>query len=223
MTPFFQLIRRDLSLAYHDFGSLSTALGFYLLVITFLPLGVGADGNLLSRIAPGLVWIALLLSALLSIDRIFANDYEDGSLEIIALGPISLEIVVIAKAFAHWLSVGVPLALLAPILGFMLNLDAVSCGILALTTLIGTPAISFIGAIGAALTLGTRRGGLLLSLLILPFYIPILIFGVGSVSAVGSSNASFLSPLLILFGLTLISVVFSPLAAAAALRINLQR
>ena len=200
-----------------------TALGFYVIVITFLPFGIGSDQNLLQKIAPGIIWIALLLSALLSLDRIFANDYEDGTLEVITLGPLPLEFIVFAKSFAHWVSVGIPLALLAPILGVMLNIEADAIAILVLTTLVGTPAISFIGAIGAALTLGVNRGGLLLSLLILPFYIPILIFGVGSIVAQVDSPASFWSPFLILCAITIASIVLAPIAAAAALRIVMQR
>ena len=223
MRLFNQLIARDLRLAFRDIGTLATVLGFYLIVITFLPLGLGPEHALLSRIAPGIIWIALLLSALLSLDRIFSHDYEDGTLETIAIGPLPLELVVVAKGIAHWISIGIPLSIMAPILGLMLNLDANAFGVLVLTTLFGTPAISFIGTIGAALTLGLNKGGLLISLLILPFYIPILIFAVGSVNLAISGPGSFLSPFLILCAITLASIVLSPIAAAAALRLNLQR
>ncbi|MGH1350651.1 MAG: heme exporter protein CcmB [Methyloligellaceae bacterium] len=223
MRHFLALFMRDLRIAWREGGTIVTALGFYLLVITFLPLGLGADHKLLGMIAPGVVWIALLLSALLSMDRIFAHDHDDGSLEVIALGPLPLEFVVLAKALAHWVSVGIPLSIIAPVLGFMLHLDPSAYGVLVLTTLLGTPAVSFIGAIGAALTLGLSRGGLLISLLILPFYIPILIFGVGSVNLAITGPGSFVYPLLILLALTLGSLVLGPIAAAAALRINLQR
>ncbi len=223
MKAFLELFMRDIRLSLRESGAVLTALGFYLIVITFLPLGLGSDANLLGRIAPGIVWIALLLSALLSLDRIFMNDYEDGSLEVIAIGPLPLEMVVVAKTLAHWVVVGIPLAIIAPLLGLMLNLDANAYGYLVATTLAGTPAVSFIGAIGAALTLGLSRGGLLISLLILPFYIPILIFGVGTVNLAITGPGSPMSPFLILCSITLGSMVLAPFAAAGALRINLQR
>jgi heme exporter protein B len=222
MKPFFVLIARDLRLTWREGGALGSALGFYLIVVAILPLGLGPDLKLLSRIAPGVLWVALLLSALLSVDRIFHNDYEDGSLEALALGPLPLELVAVAKSLAHWLSTGVPLALMAPVLGLMLNLDAAAYGPLLLTVLAGTPAVSFTGAIGAGLTLGLRRGGLLLSLLILPLYVPVLIFGVSSVSAVVSGIGSFAAPFSILCAITLATMALAPFAAAAALRMNLQ-
>jgi heme exporter protein B len=222
MKPLFVLIGRDLRLAYREGGAIGSALGFYLIVVAILPLGLGPDLKLLSRIAPGVLWVALLLSALLSVDRIFHNDYEDGSLEAIALGPLPLELVAVAKSLAHWISTGVPLALMAPVLGLMLNMDAAAYGPLLLTVLAGTPAVSFTGAIGAALTLGLRRGGLLLSLLILPLFVPVLIFGVASVSAVISGIGSFSAPFSILCAISLATMVLAPFAAAAALRMNLQ-
>jgi heme exporter protein B len=222
MKPLFVLIGRDLRLAFRDGGAVGSALGFYLIVVTILPLGLGPDLKLLGRVAPGVLWIALLLSALLSVDRIFHNDYEDGSLEAMALGPLPLELVAAAKSMAHWISTGVPLALMAPILGLMLNLDAAAYGPLLLTVLAGTPAVSFTGAIGAGLTLGLRRGGLLLSLLILPLYVPVLIFGVSSVTAVTSGIGSFSAPFSILCAISLATMALAPFAAAAALRMNLQ-
>jgi heme exporter protein B len=222
MKPLFILIGRDLRLAYREGGAVGSALGFYLIVVAILPLGLGPDLKLLSRIAPGVLWVALLLSALLSVDRIFHNDYEDGSLEAMALGPLPLELVVVAKSLAHWISTGVPLALMAPVLGLMLNMDAAAYGPLLLTVLAGTPAVSFTGAIGAALTLGLRRGGLLLSLLILPLFVPVLIFGVSSVSAVISGIGSFSAPFSILCAISLATMALAPFAAAAALRMNLQ-
>lgn len=221
MSAFVALLLRDLRLAWREGGALLTALGFFLIVVAVLPLGLGPDLNLLARIAPGVLWVALLLSALLSVDRIFHNDYEDGALDILATGPLPLELVTAAKALAHWLSTGVPLALAAPVLGLMLNLPAEGYGPLVLTMLTGTPAVSFIGAIGAALTLGLRRGGLLLSLLILPLYVPFIIFGVGAMTAVLVGPGSFLPPYLILCALTLAAFVLAPIAAAAALRLNL--
>ncbi len=222
MKAFLALVSRDLRLAWREGGAIGVALGFYLVVVAILPLGLGPDLNLLTRIAPGVLWVALLLAALLSADRIFYNDFDDGALEVIALGPLPLEAVAAAKCLAHWLSVGVPLALLAPILGLMLNLDIEGYGPLIVTMLAGTPAISFIGAIGAALTLGLRRGGLLLSLLILPLYVPVLIFGVSSMDAVLTGPGSFWTPFSILCALSLAAIALAPFAAAAALRMNLQ-
>ncbi|GBF26959.1 heme exporter protein B [bacterium MnTg02] len=222
MKEFMSLVRRDLLLSWREGGAIGTALGFYLIVVAILPLGLGPDLNLLSRIAPGVLWVALLLAALLSVDRIFHNDYEDGTLEALALGPLPLEAITAAKCLAHWISTGIPLTLTAPVLGLLLNLDAQAFAVLVLTMLVGTPAVSFIGAIGAALTLGLRRGGLLLSLLVLPLYIPILIFGVSSVSAVISGPSSFTASFLILCALSMASIVLAPLACAAALKLNLQ-
>ncbi|MCK5090501.1 MAG: heme exporter protein CcmB, partial [Hyphomicrobiaceae bacterium] len=183
MSGFFTLVGRDLRLAVRQGGALGTALGFYLVVVAILPLGLGADLKLLSRIAPGILWIALLLSALLSLGRVFESDYEDGSLDVLATGPLPLELVAAAKALAHWISTSVPLALLAPVLGILLNLELVAYPALVATMLIGTPAVSFLGAIGAALTLTARRGGLLIALLVLPLYVPTLIFGIAAISA----------------------------------------
>ncbi len=221
MSAFTALLMRDLRLAWREGGALLTALGFYLIVVAVLPLGLGPDLNLLARIAPGVLWVALLLAALLSVDRIFHNDFEDGALDTLALGPLPLELVAAAKAFAHWISTGIPLTLAAPVLGLLLNLPAEGYGPLMLTMATGTPAVSFIGAIGAALTLGLRRGGLLLSLLILPLYVPVLIFGVSAMTAVIVGPGTFLPPYLILCALTLAAIVLAPVAAAAALRLNL--
>ena len=222
MTAFLALLRRDIALALREGGAIGTALGFYLIVVAILPLGLGPDLNLLSRIAPGILWVALLLSALLSADRIFHADHEDGTLEALALGPLPLEAVAAAKAAAHWLTTAVPLALMAPLLGLMLNLDIAAYPPLVGTMLVGTPAISVIGSIGAALTLGIRRGGLLLPLLVLPLFIPVLVFGVGTISAILSGPSGFLGPLLILAAFSLASIVLAPLATAAALRLQLQ-
>lgn len=221
MKAFLALIGRDLSIARRQGGAVSTALGFYLIIVATLPLGLGPDLNLLSRIAPGVLWVALLLSALLSADRMFHDDYEDGSLEVIALGPLPLELVAFAKAVAHWVSVGIPLVLLAPLLALMLNMQADAYGPLMLTLLAGTPAVSFLAGIGAALTLGIRKGGLLLPLLILPLFVPILIFGVSAVDAVVTGPGSFSAPFMILCALSLAAAVLAPLGTAAALRLNL--
>lgn len=222
MTAFVVLLRRDLTLAIRQGGALGTSLGFYLIIVALMPLGLGPDMALLSRIAPGILWIGLLLAALLSLPRMFEADDEDGTLEILATGPLPLEAVVAAKSLAHWLTTGIPLCLMAPALGLLLNLDLAAYPALAATVLIGTPAVSFLGAIGAALTLRVRRGGLLLALLILPLYIPALIFGISAVSAVITPPGSFGASISILAAISLASLVLSPWAAAAALRIQMQ-
>lgn len=221
MRPLRTLLARDIRLAFREGGALGTALGFYLIVVAMLPLGLGPDLNLLARIAAGILWIALLLAALLSLPRIFESDHDDGSLEVMTTGPVPLEAVVFIKALAHWVTTGIPLALLAPVLGILLNLDLAAYPLLVATMLAGTPAISFLGSIGAALTLRTRRGGLLLALLVLPLYVPTLIFGISAISAAlmgpSGSDAAFL----ILCAISLASLVLAPLAAAAALRVQL--
>ncbi|MGA7546588.1 MAG: heme exporter protein CcmB [Methyloceanibacter sp.] len=218
MTPALALLRRDIRLAWREGGATGTALGFYLVVVTITPLGVGPDLNLLSRIAPGVLWVALLLASLLSADRILHNDYEDGALDVLANGPLPLTLVVALKSLAHWITTGVPLALLAPILGLLLNLPIEAFPLLVLAMLAGTPAVSFLAAIGASLTLGLRRSGVLLALLVLPLYVPVLIFGVATVSAATTGPASPWPPLLMLCALSLASIVLAPIAAAAALR-----
>lgn len=221
MNAFTRLVGRDLQLAVRQGGALGTALGFYMIVVTLLPLGLGTDLNLLARIAPGVLWIALLLSALLSLPRIFGADYEDGSLDILATGELPLELVAAAKALAHWISTSVPLALLAPVLGILLNLEIGTYPVLVATMLIGTPAVSFIGAVGAALTLRAHRGGLLIALLVLPLYVPTLVFGMATITALlGPGGIS--GPFLILTAISLGAVILGPIAAAAALRFQMQ-
>ncbi len=223
MSAFLALLRRDLGLARRDGGALGTTLGFYLVVVTLLPLGLGPDLTLLSRLAPGLLWTALLLSALLSADRLFQADNEEGALDIMALGPLPLELVALAKILAHWLTTALPLVLVTPLLGLMLNLDGRAQGPLLATMLMGTPAVSAIAAIGAALTLGQRRAGLLIGLLIMPFYVPVLVFGVASVEAVLLAGGRFWQPFAVLMASTVLSVTLAPIAAAAAaLRANLE-
>ena len=216
MTAFLVLLRRELTLAVRQGGALGTALGFYLIVVALMPLGLGPDLGLLSRIAPGVLWIGLLLSALLSLPRLLESDDEDGTLELLALGCLPLEAVVATKALAHWIATCIPLALLAPALGLLLNLE-----LGAQPVLVGTPAISFIGAIGAALTLRTRRGGLLLALLVLPLFIPTLIFGIATIAAVVTPPGEAWASLTILAAISLTSVVLAPIAAAAALRMQI--
>jgi heme exporter protein B len=222
MTPFRELLSRELAIAWKDGSSIGVALGFYLIVITMLPLGLGPDLNLLARIAPGLLWVALLLSALLSLGRLFESDLEDGSLEVFATGPLPLEAVAAVKSLAHWLTTGLPLALLAPALGLLLNLPPEAYTVLVATMLIGTPAISFVGGIGAALTLRTRRGGLLLALLMLPLFVPTLIFGISAISAALTNSEAYGPSLLILAAISLASVALAPVATGAALRLQLQ-
>ena len=222
MKPFLTLVRRDLLLALREGGALGTVLGFFLVVVALMPLGLGPDLKLLARIAAGILWIALLLAALLSLGRIFETDHEDGTLEVLAAGPLPLEAVAAAKSLAHWLSTGIPLTLLAPVLGILLNLDGALYPRLVATMLAGTPAVSFLGAIGAALTLRARRGGLLLALLVLPLYIPTLIFGISAIGGDVVAAGTFQASMLILIALSMASVVLGPVAAAAALRIQMQ-
>ena len=222
MKPFLTLVQRDLLLALREGGALGTVLGFFLVVVALMPLGLGPDLKLLARIAAGILWIALLLAALLSLGRIFETDHEDGTLEVLAAGPLPLEAVAAAKSLAHWLSTGIPLTLLAPVLGILLNLDGALYPRLVATMLAGTPAVSFLGAIGAALTLRARRGGLLLALLVLPLYIPTLIFGISAIGGDVVAAGTFQASMLILIALSMASIVLGPVAAAAALRIQMQ-
>ena len=221
MSGFFALLRRDLMLAVREGAALGTALGFYLVVVAMLPLGLGPDLKLLSRIAPGVLWIALLLAALLSLPRMFEADHEDGSLEVMATAPLPLELAVAAKALAHWISTGIPLALMAPMLGLMLNLELALTPALVATMLAGTPAVSFLGSIGAALTLKARRGGLLLALLVLPLYVPTLIFGISAIGFASVGQDGFAASLLVLMAVSVASIAVAPVAAAAALRLQL--
>ena len=217
MSPFLALLTRDMRLAVRVGGGALMGALFYFTVVAMMPFAIGPDLNLLSRIASGVLWIALLLAALLSLPRILDADDEDGSLEIMALGSLSLELVVGAKALAHWISTGIPLTLMAPVLGLLLNLDLATYPVLLATMLLGTPAVSFIGAIGAALTLRTRRGGLLLAILVLPLYVPTMIFGISAISA-GLGPGGAATSLLILSAISLASLVLGPIAAAAAIR-----
>ncbi len=221
MRAFRGLLARDLLLAAREGGALGTALGFYLVVVAMLPLSLGPDLALLSRIAGGILWVALLLSALLSLPRLFETDLEDGALEVMVTGPLPLELAAGAKALAHWLSTGVPLTLLAPLLGLMLNLEGAAYPALLATMLAGTPAISFIGAIGAALTLKSRRGGLLIALVVLPLYVPTLVFGIAAMEASVLGTGGFGPSFMILSAISLASLVLGPVAAAAAIRLQI--
>ena len=222
MSAALALLVRDVKLAWREGGAIGVALGFYLVVVAITPFGLGPDLNLLARVAPGMLWVALLLAALLSADRIFHNDYEDGTLDVLTTGPLPLPVLAAVKSLAHWITTGVPLALLAPVLGLLLNLPLDAMPLLVLAMLAGTPAVSFIAAIGASLTLGLRRSGLLLALLVLPLYVPVLIFGVSTASAAMVGPGSPWPPFLMLCALSLASIVLAPLAAAAALRTALR-
>ncbi|MDP1625515.1 heme exporter protein CcmB [Parvibaculum sp.] len=221
---FLALLLRDLRLAARLGGGGGMAVFFFLVVVAIVPLGIGPDKALLSLIAPGMLWVALLLAALLTLDRLFQADFEDGSLDLLSMGALPLELVAVAKALGHWLTTGLPLVVVAPVLGLLLNLPVASFPALLLAMLAGTPALSFLGAIGAALTVGVRRGGLLASLLVLPFYIPVLIFGVGAAEAAsaGFEGDAGVQSLLFLGAVTLGSFVLGPVGAAAALRANLR-
>ncbi len=216
-----RLLVRDLKLAVRAGGGFGLALAFFLIVTVLVPFGVGPASGLLGTIAPGILWIGALLACLLSLDRIFANDHEDGSLELLATAPLPLEALVAVKAAAHWLTTGLPLTLAAPALGILLDFPAPAYGTLFLGLLLGTPALSMIGAFGAALTVGLRRGGLLLSLLVLPLYMPTLIFGAEAARRAADGQGAS-TPLLLVTLITLGSLALLPFAGAAALRINLR-
>lgn len=218
MSIVYALIRRDLVLALRQGGGAGTALGFFLTVIVLLPIGIGPDQALLQRIAPGALWVALLLAVLLSADRIFQIDYDDGSLEVMATGVAPLELVALTKSCVHWLSTALPLAIAAPLLGFLINLDVAAIGPLLLAMGLGSISLSLLASLGAAVTVGLRRGGLLVSLLVLPLYVPVLIFGVSASSYVDLRAPS----LLILIALALASLVLTPVGCAAALRAYLK-
>lgn len=222
MSAFAELLKRDVLITWREGGAVGTALGFYVMVITMLPLGIGPDLNLLQRIAPGLLWVALLLAALLSLGRVFEIDLEDGSLDVLITSGLPLEAVAVAKCLAHWLGTALPLVLLSPVLGLLLNLPLEAYGPLEVSMLVGTPAVSFIGGIGAVLTLRARRGGVLLALLMLPLFVPTLIFGIETVSGAIVDSGAFWPSLLILAAISLASVVLAPLAMAAALRLQVQ-
>ncbi|WP_114965151.1 heme exporter protein CcmB [Alkalilacustris brevis] len=215
------LFLRDLRLAVRAGGGFGLGLAFFLLLVVLVPLGVGPEGAVLAMIAPGILWVGALLACLLSLDRIFALDYEDGSLDLLATAPIPMEGVVTVKALAHWVTTGLPLTLIAPLLGVLLSLPAPAYGWLVLSLALGTPALSVIGTFGAALTVGLRRGGLLLSLLVLPLYVPTLVFGAELVRR-GAEGLAVGTPLALLAGITLGAFALLPFASAAAIRINLR-
>jgi heme exporter protein B len=222
MTAFNALLVRDMRLAIRVGGGALMGALFFLIVVTMTPFAIGPDLALLARIGPAILWLGALLASLLALDRLFATDNEDGSLDLLMMGPLPLELSVATKAIAHWLTTGLPLVVIAPLLGLMLNVELSAMGWLALTLLAGTPALTFIGLVGAALAVGLRRGGLLLATLVLPLTVPVLIFGVTA------ANAAIVGPtppgpsLTILCALSLASLVLGPIAAAAALRHGLE-
>lgn len=215
------LLLRDLRLAVRAGGGFGLGLAFFLIVVVLVPFGIGPDTGVLRPVAPGILWVAALLAALLSLDRIFALDHEDGSLPLIATSPLPGEGVAIAKAAAHWLTTGLPLTLAAPVLAVLLNLAPGGYLWLVVSLALGTPALSVIGTFGAAITVGLRRGGLLLSLLVLPLYVPTLIFG-AEVTRRGAEGMDISTPLLMLAGITFGAFALLPFATAAVLRVNLR-
>lgn len=216
-----RLMIRDVKLAVRSGGGFGLGLAFFLIVTIMVPFAIGPEPDLLTRVAPGVLWVGALLACLLSLDRIFQLDFEDGSLDLLATAPIPLEGVVVSKALAHWLTTGVPLTVAAPFFAILLNLPSAGYLWLIVTLLIGTPALSMIGAFGAALTVGVKRGGLLISLLVLPLYVPTLIFG-SEAAQRGAEGLPALSLLALLAGVSLGSLAILPFAAAAALRVNLR-
>ena len=215
------LLIRDLRLAFRAGGGFGLGLAFFLIVVVLIPFSVGPQSDLLGRIAPGILWLGALLACLLSLDRLLALDWEDGTLDLLATAPLPLEAVLVVKALAHWLVTGLPLVLAAPVLGVLLNLAAPGYPWLVVSLALGTPALSVIGTFGAAITVGIKRGGLLLSLLVLPLYVPTLIFG-AEVARRGAEGLAVETPLLMLAGITAGVVALMPFAAATVLRMNLR-
>lgn len=216
------LIERDLKTVLRQGSSAGTAIGFFLAVVLLLPVGLGPDQALLARIAPGGLWVALLMSVLLAAERIFQSDYEDGSLELLTMGATPFEIVALAKALVHWLTTGLPLAAIAPLLGFLLNLPPEQVLPLTVSMVIGSLGISLLAVLGAAITVGLRRGGPMLSLIILPLYVPMLVFGIGASSPATTIGGTGAASLAMLGALSLAALVMVPIAASAALRAHLQ-
>ncbi|PMO53798.1 heme exporter protein CcmB [Vibrio breoganii] len=213
------IIRRELLIAFRRRADVFNPLWFFIIVITLFPLGIGPEPNLLMRIAPGIVWVAALLAALLSLERLFRDDYQDGALEQLMLMPLSLPLVVISKVIAHWILTGLPLILISPLLAVLLSLTWESWSAVLITLLLGTPTLSFLGAIGVALTVGLQKGGVLLSLLILPLYIPVLIFATSAIDSAGLGVA-YNGQIAILAAMLVGSITLTPFATSAALRVS---
>lgn len=221
LTSFVALLIRDIRLAVRQGSALTMTLSFFVIAVSLFPLGVGPELSILARIAPGVLWVGALLACLLTLDRVFQADYEDGTLEQLMLGPLPVELVALAKILAHWLTSVVPLIVVAPVLAISLNMPADGTWAMVLALGLGTPILSLIGAVGGALTVAMRRGGILLSLLVLPLYIPVLIFGVASVEA-AIAFLPVAPHLLLLGGLSLGALVICPVASAAALRLAVE-
>lgn len=222
MSAFTALLMRDVRLALRVGGGALMGALFFLIVVTMVPFAVGPDLKLLARIGPAILWLGALLASLLALDRLFVMDHEDGSLDLLMTGKMPLELAVAAKAVAHWLTTGLPLVLITPLLALMLNVELGAIGPVMLTLLVGTPALTFIGLIGAGLTVALRRGGLLLAIIVLPLTVPVLIFGISAADAAISATAPFGPAFTILCALSLMSFVLGPFAAAAALRHGLE-
>ena len=218
MAAFMALFRRDLVLGARIGGGAGVGLVFFLMLVTIMPFAVGPDMALLARIGPAILWVAALLATLIGLDRLFQADDEDGSLDLLRLSPLPLPLVVLAKGLAHWISTGLPLALAAPFLGLLLALEPKALLAVTGTLLVGTPALTFIGAIGAALTAGMRRGGLILSVLVMPLMIPVLIFGISATSAALGGTIPFMTPFSILIALALFALVSGTVAATLAIQ-----
>lgn len=218
-SAFSLILKRDLTIAFRHQDDIINPLLFFIIVVTLFPLGIGPEANTLAKIAPGIIWVAALLSTLLSLDRLFKSDYEDGSLEQMLLSPHPIFILVLAKIIAHWLLTGLPLILIAPLLAVLLHLDENSYIALMLTLLLGTPVLSLLGAIGVALTVGIKKGGVLLSLLVLPLYIPVLIFATSAIDT-AAMNLPYSGQLAIIAALFIGSLTLAPFAASAALKVS---
>ena len=221
MSAFVSIVARDLRLALRQGMDSVMVVMFFVIAVVLFPFGVGPEPNMLARIAAGVIWVAALLASMLSLERLFQTDYEDGSLELFYLSPLGLEVTVLAKVTAHWITTGLPLIVAAPVLTVLMNLPADGFWILIVALSLGTPTLSLIGAIGAALVLGSRRGGVLLSLLVLPLFIPVLIFGVSAVDA-ATQGLPFKAQLLIMGGFFLGALALTPFAAAAGIRQSIE-
>jgi heme exporter protein B len=220
MSPLTAILVRDMRIAVRVGGGALIGVLFFVVVVTLTPFAVGPDLALLRRIGPAILWLAALLASLLALDRLFASDHEDGSLDLILTGRAPLELVIAAKGLAHWLTTAVPLIVAAPLIGLLLDIEPPAQAGLVLTLLVGTPALTFIGIIGAAIAVTLRRGGLLLAILVLPLTVPVLIFGVAAANAAVAGPVPFGTPFTVLCALTLASLVIGPFAAAAALRLD---
>ncbi|MFY9770613.1 MAG: heme exporter protein CcmB [Xanthobacteraceae bacterium] len=222
MTPLTALLVRDMRIAVRVGGGAMIGVLFFVVVVTLTPFAVGPDLALFKRIGPAILWLAALLASLLALDRLFASDHEDGSLDLILTGGSPLELVIAAKGLAHWLTTAIPLIVAAPLIGLLLDIEPPAQAGLVLTLLVGTPALTFIGAVGAAIAVTLRRGGMLLAIIVLPLTVPVLIFGVAAANAAVAGPVPFGTPFTVLCALTLASLVIGPFAAAAALRLDIE-